>query len=260
MSTFLPLSAPAAESPAARSIPFDYSFEFDLLGEPGKVWNKTVAVSIEGPFTAVSIGYGVLAELPPIPFGPSLKDELGGDRLPLSFKPSTEVPIRLVPLGALLSSFDRALRVRGRTIPGEPDGLAVLRNGIRLNPRLAEVGLRAFQTGRIRSDFLEELFMAVGAPPGRVQFKYALFDEGSGRAFQSDPLLNTAGLGSADGDRPFRYFARPILFAPRSNIRLEITEVTEFPGRLFVSLHGSKTLGGSDSPTGRARPRRRRGR
>ena len=76
-----------------------------------------------------------------------------------------------------------------------------------------------------------------------MAFKYALFDQGSGREFQSEPILNIAGLGSSDGKRPFRYFARPIEFAPRSTIRLQITEVSAFQGELHVSLHGYKTLG-----------------
>ena len=74
------------------------------------------------------------------------------------------------------------------------------------------------------------------------------------------PILNTAGLGSSDGMRPFRYFARPIEFAPRAAIRLQITEVSEFSGELHVSLQGYKTLGGTGTPTavgGSRRPRRR---
>jgi hypothetical protein len=93
-----------------------------------------------------------------------------------------------------------------------------------------------------------------------VQFKYALFDEGSGREFQSEPILNIAGLGSAGGERPFRYFAQPIVFKPRSTIRMEVTEVSDFKGLLQVALHGYKVLGGSDTSTGlaqRGTPRRR---
>src|SRR6266542_1295888 len=84
----------------------------------------------------------------------------------------------------------------------------------------------------------------------------SLFDEVSGREFQSEPILNIAGLGSPEGRRPFRYFARPIEFAPRSAIRMQITEVSEFQGELHISLQGFKTLGASGTPTG-ARPARR---
>jgi hypothetical protein len=60
--------------------------------------------------------------------------------------------------------------------------------------------------------------------------EYALFDERTGRKFQSQPLLNTAGLGISDEGHPFRHFARPITFAPRSTLRMEITENLDFRG------------------------------
>ena len=137
-----------------------------------------------------------------------------------------------------------------------PRTAAVLKDGLRFNPEFAE---RIFLTGGIEGDkqILAEAFQAVGAPPERVAFKYALFDQGSGREFQSEPILNIAGLGSSDGKRPFRYFARPIEFAPRSTIRLQITEVSEFQGELHVALHGYKTLGTPGTPTAPGRARRR---
>ena len=92
----------------------------------------------------------------------------------------------------------------------------------------------------------------------RVAFIYALFDQGSGREFQSEPILNIAGLGSPDGKRPFRYFARPIEFAPRSIIRMQITEVSAFQGELHISLQGYKTLGQPGTPTGSRLQRHRR--
>ncbi len=87
-------------------------------------------------------------------------------------------------------------------------------------------------------------------PPERVQFLYALYDKGTGRSFQSEPLLNIAGLGISDGDRPFRYFATPIVFAPRSTIQLDVIPKTDFRGELYVTLHGYKVLGGAGTPTG----------
>src|SRR5690349_18288687 len=52
-----------------RTIPFDYAFRFDLEGEPGKVQNSILEISVEADFTAVSIGYGVVPTAPPIVFG-----------------------------------------------------------------------------------------------------------------------------------------------------------------------------------------------
>jgi hypothetical protein len=101
------------------------------------------------------------------------------------------------------------------------------------------------------------LFEVVSPPADQVQFLYALFDEGSGREFQSEPILNTAGLGISNGDRPFRYFPKPIVFKPRSTIRLQITEVADFQGDLHISLQGYKMLGESGTPTASARRRLR---
>ena len=106
-------------------------------------------------------------------------------------------------------------------------------------------------TAQLNEGILTQLFQVVGTPPEQIQFLYAIFDEGSGREFQNDPILNIAGLGISNGDRPFRYFARPITFTPHSTIRLEVTEVSEFKGELHVSLHGYKVLGGAGTPTGR---------
>jgi len=106
----------------------------------------------------------------------------------------------------------------------------------------------------------QRLFQVVGTPAELIQFKYALFDEGSGREFQSEPILNIAGLGSAAGERPFRHFAQPITFRPRSTVRMEVTEVSDFKGELHVSLQGYKVLGEPNAPTGmvQRRPGRRR--
>jgi hypothetical protein len=53
-----------------RTIPYDYAFRHDLTGEDGRVLKSTVTVSIEAPFVAVSVGYGVIPEVNTITFGP----------------------------------------------------------------------------------------------------------------------------------------------------------------------------------------------
>jgi hypothetical protein len=128
-----------------RTIPYDYSVQFDLTGEAGEQHVETLSISVEADFTAVSIGYGFV-----------------GDTL-----------------------SERA-----------------------------------------------------------IQFLYEIFDEGTGRAFQNEPVLSTAGLGDPDGERPFRQFATPILFEPMTTIRFEITEASDLAGTLHITLHGYKTLQG----------------
>ncbi|MFH0343576.1 MAG: hypothetical protein ACHBNF_15955 [Chromatiales bacterium] len=95
-----------------------------------------------------------------------------------------------------------------------------------------------------------------------IDFKYSIVDSGTGRELQNQPIHNIAGLGEATGDRPFRPLAKPMLFMPRSTIRVEIEEISEGPiygydevnernektGRrigaeLFIVLHGYKALG-----------------
>ena len=80
-----------------------------------------------------------------------------------------------------------------------------------------------------------------------VQFLYTIVDSGSGRELQNKSVHSVAGLGSADGERPFRPFARPVPFVPRATIRIEIEELSVGPlfkdGTLFLVLHGYKRLG-----------------
>jgi hypothetical protein len=82
---------------------------------------------------------------------------------------------------------------------------------------------------------------------GGVQFLYTIVDSGSGRELQNKAVHSVAGLGSADGERPFRPFARPVPFVPRATIRIEIEELSVGPlfkdGTLFLVLHGYKRLG-----------------
>jgi hypothetical protein len=228
-------------APERRPIPFDYAFRYQLEGTPGKVLNSVVSVSIEALFTAVSISYGVVPKVQPIVFGPApVRDSSGG------LKTSRLVDITLEQV---LDGLENSLTATGTSLKGETGPEAVLKNGVKLNAGVAEFAL---QGGVLSVDTLNKLFQVVGSPSELIQFKYAIFDEGSGREFQSEPILNIAGLGSAAGERPFRHFAQPITFGPRSTIRMEITEVSDFRGELHVALQGYKVLGNPGSPTGTA--------
>jgi hypothetical protein len=286
-------------APERRVVPFDYAFRFSLSGSPGAAAQQSVEVSVEGEFTAVSIGYGVVPEVHPVTFGiaPSaLLRQL--DRLDRAGDRGTSLAFDTVPLRFLIAALAEQLdetppskigaaKIRetgtddfefggsefastspvaspetalARALadnvsqnsarPAGPRTAAALRNGFRLNPEFAELLLQA-ERRSLPLAALARCFQAVTPPPADVQFKYALFDDGSGREFQSEPILNTAGLGAADGARPFRYFARPIVFSPRARIRMQIIEVGDFRGELHVSLQGYKRLGEAGTPTGR---------
>ena len=233
-----------------RTIPFDYSFRFDLTGEPGNVLNSTLEVSIEADFTAVSIGYGVVPTAQPITFGLSDSSSVVTQAGNLFSAPLGDF------IETLSAAFDETVTFPA-PIEFGPKTAAALRGGLCLNPDFAE---RILLTAGNKLDpqILRQAFRVVGAPPEQIAFKYALFDQGSGREFQSDPILSIAGLGSPDGKRPFRYFARPIELPARSVIRMEITEVSAFKGELHISLQGYKTLGQPGTPTGPAQRHHRR--
>jgi hypothetical protein len=236
----------AAVDVARRTIPFDIAFRYTLTGEADRVHREIATISIEASFVAVSIGYGVVPTVEAIRFGPSpaqIAAGIAARRLPT---------LRTLTFGEVIDGLAAAL---DDALPGGRVGErveSVLSNGIKLSDAPRFLALLGDGNGALDPNALNELFQAVAAPTGRVQFRYALFDDATGREFQSEPILNIAGLGSADGGRPFRYFARPIRFASRSTIRLEITEQSEFQGELHVSLQGYKALGGASSPTGRA--------
>lgn len=337
-----PVIRAVPEIETQRSIPFDYTFRFDLRGEPNRTHRSVVTVSVEASFTAVSIGYGVIPTVTPVTFGPvtiivnpprlpgvqigtpynqtitaiggvapftfslsagvlpaglSLsasgvlsgattsvgnflitiratdRDGAFGERNyvlevspggPVIFAttagPASTLPnLREVSVSNLLNGLQQALSQTPELFSGETGPEAVFKGGIRLNPQFADLALLNDGLNPLTDlATLQRLFQVVSAPSGEVQFLYALFDDGTGREFQSEPLLNTAGLGISNGDRPFRYFARPITFDPRATIRMEVIEKSDFRGELHVSLHGYKVLGSPGTPTGRTQSGRRR--
>jgi hypothetical protein len=239
-----------------RTIPFEYAFRYRLSGSPSTVLNNTVTVSVEATFVAVSIGYGVIPEVTPVTIGLLPPPPPTGPIILAAIAPKTAPEI---DIGDLVKSLKGALVQSARTPRGDSILGAALRSGIRLNPRFADVALNAIEKGvALSPSIASRLFEVVSPPPEQIQFLYALFDDGTGREFQSEPILNTAGLGISNGDRPFRYFPKPIVFTPRSTIRLQITEISDFQGDLHISLQGYKVLGESGTPTATLRRRLKR--
>jgi hypothetical protein len=142
---------PATPS-TSKEIPYDYVAKFVLIGVPGNRVQDVIAISVEGAFVAVTVGY--------------------------SFIPAA---------------------VAGQSSPPSND--------------------RA------------------------IDFLYSIVDSGSGRELQNRPIHNIAGLGEPNGERPFRPFAKPMLFMPRSTIRVEVEEASAVAAELFIVLHGYKMLG-----------------
>ena len=96
-------------------------------------------------------------------------------------------------------------------------------------------------------DFIPNVFQFLLVKLFGLEFKYSIIDSASGRELQNKALHSIAGLGESNGVRPFRPIAKPMLFQPRSTIRIEIEEVSDsllYGGaELFIVLHGYKMLG-----------------
>jgi hypothetical protein len=107
------------------------------------------------------------------------------------------------------------------------------------------------------SDYIASLVRCLNRSICQVDFRYSIIDSASGRELQNRPIHNVAGLGESKGERPFRPFAKPVLFQPRSTIRIVIEELSEGPlfgydnpqtsqrekSELNIVLHGYKMLG-----------------
>jgi hypothetical protein len=120
-----------------------------------------------------------------------------------------------------------------------PDALL---DGLRVKPQFVRL---TFENGGGLSHELplglaDQLFERLNLPED-VSFRYTIFDSGRGRELQNQSLHNIAGLGIADGDRPFKKLARSMIFQPRSTIRIRVEE--RFGrGTLFIVLQGYKFL------------------
>jgi hypothetical protein len=197
-------------NPSARVIPFDYVTTFELTGSPYNQLESETTVNAEGGFVATSIGYGLLvAETEvPIQWPLAANDLIDLEKLSLDYFPPT-----------------------------------ALIDGIRIRPDRLRLAFNddGHLSNALRPEVAAGLFERLDRPED-VSFRYSIFDSGRGRDLQNMPLNNIAGLGSADGDRPFKRLARSIIFQPRSTIRIRIDE--RFGrGTLFIVLQGYKVLG-----------------
>lgn len=129
----------------------------------------------------------------------------------------------------------------------EPVGVSLAGNANSPNPTLNWLLDNLIQPALAPSLDQRTLAQCLAVKLCGVEFRYNIVDSGSGRELQNQPIHNIAGLGESNGDRPFRPFARPMLFMPRSTIRFEIEEISEGPlyqgAELYMVLHGYKLLG-----------------
>jgi hypothetical protein len=208
------LPSAAAVSPTAKEIPYDYVAKFKLEGRRGNRVQDVINISVEGAFVAVTIGYSFIpAELP-------------DRRAELNFLKTQPATLQLLPQPTLTAVF------ASLPTPSIAQAYSNLINDIFIDPRMLLQCLLLWLCG--------------------IHFKYSIVDSATGRELQNLAIHNIAGLGEPTGDRPFRPLAKPMLFLPRSTIRIEVEEISEgfrpgsFPyagGELFIVLHGYKILG-----------------
>jgi len=194
---------------SARVIPFDYVASFQLTGLPENQIDDEVAINVEGGFVATSIGYGLAAEK------------------------------RSVTINAQGPSISL------NTLQLQQFPTSALQDGIRIRPNFVRI---AFENNgslatNLPIDLANRVFERLNRPED-VSFRYSIFDSGTGRELQNQPINNIGGLGIANGDRPFKLLSRPMLFLPRSTIRVTIEE--RFGrGTLFIVFQGYKILSSS---------------
>jgi hypothetical protein len=206
------LIPPPAASPTAKEIPYDYVAKFTLRGERGNRVQDVINISIEGAFIATAIAYSFIPKLPAFP--------------------STLITVPTTPALGIASTTSAKVTLNDLLA----DAIAVVLSS-QTNADRAETALHVAST--IVPCLLTRLC--------GIDFKYSIVDSGTGRELQNQPIHNIAGLGKADGDRPFRPFPKPMMFLPRSTIRIEIEELSEGPlyeaAELQIVLHGYKILG-----------------
>lgn len=203
-----------AAPPGQPIIPFDYVTKFELTGRPGNMLQDEVTINAEGGYVATAIGYGLAVEDEPV----ELFAEPSNGAI-TSTGATTEVDLSILPLEALSpNAVSEGFRIR-------PDYIRLV------------VGLDG-TLQRVRLQVAERAFERLNRPED-VSFRYSIYDSGIGHDWQNRRIHNVGGLGIATGQRPFKRFAQPRIFEPRSTARVEIEEGFG-RGTLFVAFHGYK--------------------
>ena len=120
--------------------------------------------------------------------------------------------------------------------------------GVRINPSAVNFFNADLPIARLAPGTANRIFETCCTNSDEVSFLYSIDILSTGRELQNEPIHNLAGLGIANGDRPFRPLARPIAFEPRSFIRITVEELSCPPGTLYIVLQGYKTLGTGSIP------------
>jgi hypothetical protein len=193
--------------PTTGVVPFDYVSTLELKGRPGNIEEDEVPVNIDGGYVALAIGYS----LDPRDTGLQIDVDPSAQQVDLGTLPLTKIK----PVQAL---FD----------------------GIRIDPTRLRLAFTGVGLATVPAVTAKGMFQRMNLP-GDVRFLYSILDSGTGRDMQNQPVHNIAGLGIANGDRPFRALPKPMMLLPRSIIRVQVKEISG-RGRLFIVFQGYKML------------------
>ncbi len=134
-----------------------------------------------------------------------------------------------ISLGALAAGLERS-------------GVDLTR-GFKLNPEANGLIAANLAIDQVAGGTLGRIFETGAVAAEEVSFLYSLDVSSTGREYQSKPIHNIAGLGVANGDRPFRPFAKPFMSEPKSSVRIQVEELSGPAGTLSLVLQGYKMLG-----------------
>jgi hypothetical protein len=228
--------------PSSRIVPFDYVTTFRLTGRPGHQLDDEVSINVEGGFVATAIGYGLEIDADDVEIAWENADAVADAALKaevIQFRSALETWEALLPTDpakAAKPTLDLS-RLPIRLFP-----TSALQDGIRLRPQFQRMAFRTNGNlaGAFPAPLLDEIFERLNVPDD-VSFRYSIFDSGRGIELQNQPIHNVAGLGIANGKRPFKALPRPMVCVPRSTIRVKVEE--HFGrGILFIVFQGFKIL------------------
>src|SRR5262249_55873993 len=153
------------------------------------------------------IGYALAAEDPTVRLASALA-RLGASSVPADVALHKRI-------------FPNSFQIDLNAIPLSLFGPQVVRDGFRLRAPLVRASLDdgGRPTERLRPELIDKVFESMNRADD-VAFRYSFLDASTGRELQNGLINNVAGLGIANGDRPFKSLARPMIFLPRSAIRV----------------------------------------
>jgi hypothetical protein len=194
--------------PTTGVVPFDYVSTLELTGRPQNVVEDEVPINVDGGYLTLALGY----TLDP-------KD--------------TSLQVELHP------NDQGAVDLNGIALKDIKPAQALL-DGIRIDPIRVRLAFTGGGLATVPTATAGRMFQRLNLADD-VRFLYSIIDSGTGRELQNQPVHNIAGLGNANGERPFRVLHKPMMFLPRSTIRVQVKEISG-RGRLFMVFQGYKML------------------